>query len=187
LERSSTARRTWAKNILGGWQFGGVWILQTGLPFTVYTSAPFKPVFDASGNVVGNTGGDYNADGSNYDVPNTPSFGNHLSGKKKKDFLNGLFVASDFPAPTLGKEGDLGRNTYDQPGYNNLNFTFEKFFDIPFFFNEKMRIEARGETFNLWNRVNLHNVTSDMTNGLFGHATGQLPARSLQFHVRASF
>ena len=176
-----------AKNILGGWQFSGVWVLQTGLPFTVYTSAPFKPVFDASGNVVGNTGGDYNADGSNYDVPNTPSFGNHLSGKKKKDFLNGLFVASDFPTPTLGKEGELGRNTYDQPGYNNLNFTFAKFFDIPFFFSEKMRIEARGEVFNLWNRANLWTVSSDMTSGLFGHATNQLPARSLQFHVRASF
>jgi len=176
-----------AKAILGGWQFSGVWILQTGLPFTVYTSAPFAPVFDEGGNVVGNTGGDYNADGTNYDVPNTPSFGNHLSGKHKKDYLKGLFSASSFPTPDLGTEGDLGRNTYDQPGFNNLNFTFSKFFDLPFFFGEAMRIEARGEVFNLFNRVNLHNVTSDMTSGLFGHATSQLPPRSLQFHVRASF
>ncbi len=52
-----------------------------------------------SGNVVGNTGGDYNADGTNYDVPNAPAFGRHLTGKKKKDYLNGLFAASAFPSP----------------------------------------------------------------------------------------
>ncbi len=172
-----------AKNILGGWQFGGVWILQSGLPFTVYTSAPFHPVFDANGNVIGNTGGDYNADGTNYDVPNAPAFGRHLSGKKKKDYLNGLFNSSAFPAPALGVEGNLGRNTYDQPGFNNVDFTFEKFFTI----KERVKIEARGEVFDLFNRANLTGVTSDMSSGLFGHSTNQLPARSIQFHLRASF
>lgn len=87
------------RNILGGWQFGGTWILQSGLPFRVSTSAAFTPVFDSSGNVIGNTGGDYDADGFNYDVPNVPSFGNHFSGQKKKNYLNGLFQASAFPTP----------------------------------------------------------------------------------------
>jgi len=176
-----------ARNVLGGWQFGGVWILQTGLPFTVYTSAPFQPVFNSSGNVIGNTGGDYNADGVDYDVPNAPSFGNHLSGQHKKNFLNGLFAASAFPAPDLGQEGNLGRNTYNQPGYNNLNFTFEKFFSVPWFSGEKLRLEARGEVFNLFNRVNLTGVNSDLSSGLFGHSTNQLPPRSLQIHIRAIF
>jgi hypothetical protein len=175
------------RNVLGGWQFGGVWILQSGLPFTVYNTAAFHPVFDSSGNVVGNTGGDYNADGNNYDVPNAPTFGRHLSGQKKKNYLNGLFSASSFPAPPLGSEGNLGRNTYDQPGYDNVDFTCEKFFDTPCFFGEKMRIEAKGEIINLFNRVNLTGVTSDMSNGLFGHSTNQLPARSIQLHLRASF
>jgi len=177
----------WARNLLGGWQLGGVWILQSGLPFTVYTSAPFAPVFDGAGNVVGNTGGDYNADGNNYDVPNVPSFGSHLTGKKKKDYLNGLFTASQFPTPALGEEGGLGRNTYDQLGYNNLDFTFEKFFNTPWFFGEKLKLQAKAEVFNLFNRVNLTGVNSDMTSGLFGHSTNQLPARSLQLHIRASF
>lgn len=177
------------RNTLGGWSFSGVWVMQTGLPFTVYTGAPFKPVFDANGNVVGNTGGDYNADGNNYDIPNAPAFGRHLSGVNHKKFLTGVFSESAFPAPQLGQEGNLGRNTYDQPGYNNLNFTFEKFFDTPWFFGEKMRIEARGEVTNLFNRVNLHNVPSDLnaSAGAFGHATSQLPPRYLQFHLRASF
>jgi hypothetical protein len=175
------------RNVLGGWEFGGVWILQSGLPFSVYTSAAFNPVYNENGQVVGNTGGDYNADGSNYDVPNIPSFGSKLSGQHKKDYLNGLFAASAFPVPTLGTEGALGRNTYNQLGYNNLDFTFDKFFTSPFFFGEKLKMEAKGEVFNLFNRVNLTGVTSDLSSSLFGHSTNQLPARSLQLHIRASF
>jgi hypothetical protein len=172
---------------LGNWQLAGVWVLQTGLPFTVQTSASFHPVFDGSGNVVGNTGGDYNADGYNYDVPNVPSFGSHLGGQSKSNYLNGIFSASSFPTPALGHEGNLGRNTYDRPGYNNLDFTLGKSFTTPFFFGDRLKIEARGEFLNLFNRTNLNGVTSDMSSLLFGHSTSQLPARYLQFHVRASF
>ena len=106
----------WKRAVLGGWQFGGVWLMQTGLPFTVYTTASFNPVFNAAGQVVGNTGGDYNADGSDLDVPNVPTFGNHLPGQSRKAFLNGLFPVSAFPQPALGTEGNIGRNTYDGPG-----------------------------------------------------------------------
>jgi hypothetical protein len=94
-----------------------------------------------------------------------------------------LFKASDFPTPALGVEGNIGRNTYDQPGYNNVDFTFEKFFTI----RERVKIEAKGEVFDLFNRANLTGVNSDMSSGLFGHSTNQLPARSIQFHLRGSF
>ena len=173
--------------MLGDWQFGGVWLIQTGLPFTVYTSAPFSPVFNPAGQVVGNTGGDYNADGSDFDVPGVPAFGSHLPGQSRKAFLNGLFPASAFPTPAPGTEGNLGRNTYDGPGYNNVNFTFEKFFYTPWFFGEKMQIEAKGEVTNLFNRANLVGVNSDLSSSLFAHSVNQLPARYLQLHLRATF
>jgi hypothetical protein len=176
----------WVKDTLGGWLVSGVGIFQTGLPFTVYTSAPFIPVFDANGNVVGNSGGDYNADGSNYDVPNAPAFGPHLSGQPRNKFLTGLFPASAFPSPDLGVEGDLGRNTYDQPGYANVNLNVEKIIYVPWF-GEKATVELRGEMINAFNRVNLTNVNGNMTNGNFGRATGQLPPRQFQFHARFQF
>lgn len=175
------------RNIIGGWQFGGVWIMQTGLPFTVYTSASFVPVYNSAGQLVGNKGGDYNADGSNYDVPNTPAFGNHLNGRTKSEYLNGIFAASAFPVPALGVEGNLGRNTFDGPGYNNVDFTFEKYFTTPWFFGDRLKIELIGETYNLFNRSNLTSVSSDLSSASFGRATGQLPPRSLQLHLRASF
>jgi hypothetical protein len=177
----------WKRNVLGGWQFSGVWLLQSGLPFSVYTSAGFAPVFDSSGNVIGNTGGDYNADGANYDVPNAPSFGKHPSGQSMKNYLNGLFPASAFPAPALGMQGTLGRNTYDNQGYNNVNFTVSKSFSAPWFWGEKLKLEARGEVYNLFNRTNLISVNGDLSSGTFGKATNQLPARSLQMHLRATF
>jgi len=175
------------RSLLGGWQFGGVWIFQTGLPFTVYTSASFSPVYDSNGKLIGNNGGDYNGDGYNYDVPNAPSFGNHAHGTGKNAYLKGVFLTSDFPVPSLGSEGNLGRNTYDEPGYNNLDFTFERAFMVPWFFGEKMKIAGKGEVFNLFNRTNLTAVSSDLSSGSFGQATSQLPPRSLQLHIRASF
>jgi hypothetical protein len=177
----------WERATFGGWQFGGVWLLQSGFPFTVYTSAPFSPVYNAAGQVVGNSGGDYNADGSDFDIPNVPSFGRHVTGQSRKAFLNGIFPASAFPIPAVGTEGNIGRNTYDGPGYNNVNFTFEKFFHTPWLFSEKMQIEAKGEVTNLFNRANLVGVTSDLSSSLFAHSVNQLPARYLQLHLRASF
>ncbi len=189
------------KNILGGWQFGGKFIGQTGIPFTVYTGAPFIPTCSIgvasgsgcpSGTITGyaSNSGDYNADGTDYDVPNVPSFGRHLSGQSKSQFLKGIFTASSFPQPAFspnGNEGNLGRNTYDQPGYKDMDFTFEKYFNVPWFFSEKMKIEAKGEVFNLFNRSNLWQMDGGLTDSTFGTVTNQLPARYFQLHMRASF
>jgi hypothetical protein len=157
--------------------------MQSGLPFTVYTGAGFVPVKNAAGQVIGNTGGDYNADGYNYDLPNVPSSGSSLSNPGKQKYLNGLFPASAFSAPALGQEGTLGRNTYDNEGYINVNLTFGRLFAI----RERLKLEARGEIFNLFNRANLVGVDGNLADGNFGKATSQLPARRLQVHLRVTF
>jgi hypothetical protein len=189
-------------NTLGGWVFGGEWIIDTGLPAWVTTGQSFSPVCStgtptggkcpAGSTVIGNTGGNYNADGNSPGVPMTPSFGSHLSGLKKANFLTGVFPggASAFPAPTFastGTEGNLPRNSYDNLGYNNLNFTFGKAFSLPWFFSEKLKFEAKGELYNAFNRSNLIGLDTGLTDGTFGKATSQLPARRLQLQLRASF
>ena len=177
----------WKRDTIGGWRVGGDSILSSGLPFTVNTTAPFHAVYDSSGNVVGNTGGDYNADGNNYDVPNTPSFGRHLSGQPRSKFLTGLFPASAFPAPSLGTQGNLRRNTYDQQGYANVNLNAEKLWYAPWFNREKLNIEFRTEMVNAFNRPNMTNVDGDLVDGTFGKATGQAATRQIQFHARVQF
>jgi hypothetical protein len=174
-----------------------VTILQSGPPFSVICTASFKPVFDTATppNVIGNTGCDYNADGTNYDRPNTPSFGNSKSGLSRSDYLGGIFACggaalcgSIFPSPGL-QEGNLGRNTFHGPGFANTDFSVIKNLKIPWFIGgEGANLQFRTEFFNVFNRVNLTQVNSDIANlSNFGKSTGTYPARDIQFALRIAF
>ena len=163
---------TLANLITGGWELSPVLVLQTGQPFTVYTSASYPS-------------GDFNADGYNYDVPDEPSFGNTKS-SSRSDFLKGLFPVSAFPIPAMGTEGNLGRNTYDGPGYANVNMSAQRTFKLPFL-GEQGSLQFRGEIINLFNRVNLTNPVSDMSSGEFGLSTDQNLTRNIQVLGRIRF
>jgi Carboxypeptidase regulatory-like domain/TonB dependent receptor len=185
------------KTLLGGWQTSAIVVLQSGLPFTVYTSAAFNPVCSggvASVNgvcpagtvVVGNTGGDYNADGYNYDAPNRPAPGAVKTGNRS-DFITGFASASAFPLPAVGSEGNLGRNSYIGPGYANVNMQFAKAFTY-----ERYSLEFRADIFNIFNRVNLGGIpgttlVSDLSSSQFGQSTAQNIPRDVQFGLHFSF
>jgi hypothetical protein len=174
--------------VFGGWELTNVTILQSGQPFSVICTRPFKAVLNAAGNVIGNTGCDYNADGVNIDQPNTPSFGNSKTGLSRSDYINGVFTAADFPAPPLGQQGNLGRNTYHGPGFANTDFSVIKNVHIPWFLgSEGAKLQFRTEFFNVFNRVNLTQVTNDLANPQFGRSTSTYPARDIQFALRISF
>ncbi len=173
-------------SFLTAWELGGIAILQSGTPFSVYCDTPFSPVFNSAGAVTGNTGCDYNADGFNYDFPNAPSFGAYKTGLNRQQYLNGIFSASDFPVPALGQEGNLGKNTYFEPGYANVNFNIVK--HIPMrFLGEQGMLDFRTEFFNLFNRTNLSNVDANLADSQFGRATTALGGRNVQFGVRIAF
>jgi hypothetical protein len=70
---------------------------------------------------------------------------------------------------------------------SNYNAQIAGTFGKLFSFGERLKFEARGEVFNLFNRSNLIGVQGDLSQGTFGKATSQLPARSLQLHLRATF
>jgi hypothetical protein len=161
-----------AHAITSGWTASPVIILQSGLPFTVYTSGAYP-------------GGDYNADGFGFDAPDVPTFGNHISSDRSK-FITGLFPASDFPAPPPGTQGNLGRNTFEGPGLANVNFSLRRAFGIPFF-GERASLQVRGEILNLFNRVNLTNPVSDLNSSFFGRSTDQNLPRQIQVTAKFSF
>jgi len=177
-----------AKAALGGWRMSQIMILQSGVPFTVYTSAPFDPLRNESGTIIGYApgSGDFNADGYDYDTPNAPAFGNYKS-TNRSSFINGFAQASAFPVPALGQEGSLGRNTFSGPGLANINSEFTKAFKIPWFTREGASFEIRADIFNLFNRVNLTPPTSDLSSSLFGMSQGQNLPRSAQFGVHIEF
>jgi hypothetical protein len=172
-EIPSPFRHGLGAHILGGWQLAGIAIFQSGLPFSVVTTGAYPR-------------GDFNADGFNYDAPNTPSFGNHVS-VSRSAYISGLFPASAFPIPAPGQEGNLGRNTFSGPGLANVNLNVVKTARIPWFVREGATVQLRGEIFNLFNRVNLTNPVSDLSNSLFGKSTGQNLPRSVTFGIRVQY
>ena len=184
LPRPGT-RSALVNHTFGGWELSDVTILQSGTPFTVYCSSPFNPVRNAAGQIVGNSGCDYNADGFDYDVPNAPAFA--AQSYSRQQWLNGVFAASDFPTPALGQEGNLGRNTYTGPGFANSDVSLSRNFGMPWFAGERSNLQFRAEIFNAFNRVNLTSVISDTSSVLFGKATATYGARDIQLGLRFSF
>jgi hypothetical protein len=163
----------WVSKVTGGWNLAPIAIFQTGRPFTIVTTAPYPA-------------GDYNADGFNYDPPDTPSFGNYIAAERS-DFITGLFPASAFPRPQPGRQGTLGRNTFDGPGLANVNLGIVKATMLPWFTAERARLEVRGELFNLFNRVNLTQASGDLSSGLFGRSTSQNLPRAVQLGIRLQY
>jgi hypothetical protein len=156
--------------LLGGWQFAGTGIFQSGNPMTVFSSAPWPR-------------GDFNADGFNNDRPNAPAASVATSGWERSQFQSGIFQASDFPLPSPGTTGDLGRNRFRGPGYAQVDLSLSKRFGITDRFSSQLRIDA----FNAFNRVNLNNPVLDLVNNNFGRSTSALTPRALQLGLRVMF
>lgn len=175
------------KAVLGGWSLSSVIVLQTGKPFWVVNTSPWNPIKDSSGKVIGYQpgSGDYNADGNNYDLPNTPT--TDFTGTfNRQQYINGIFKVSDFPLPTPGTQGNLARDIYRNPGFINLDAAMVK--KIPLrFIGERGGLEFRFEFFNATNRVNLNSVTANLTNTNFGKSTSTLDPRVIQLGARLQF
>jgi hypothetical protein len=154
---------------LGGWQLSCLAIFQTGFPLNISNNS-----YPA---------GDYNADGTAGDRPNNPSSSIARGGYSRQEFLAGIFPASAFPIPIKGTNGNLGRNTFTGPGYQEIDMSLEKVFIV----KERFHIQFRIEAFNVLNRVNLNPPTTDLSSGTFGQSTSTLLPRQFQAGVRIEF
>jgi hypothetical protein len=170
--------------VSGGWEITSTTILQSGLPYTVYTSAPFEPIFDAQGNVIGMApdSGDYNADGNNYDFPNAPSSG-YKTPTSRQAYLGGVFSASAFGIPQMGTEGNELFNRFRGPGFAETDFALLKDQRI----TERVKLQFRCEAYNVFNRPNLTQVDGDLADSTFGRVTGQTNPRWIQFGLNIKF
>lgn len=171
-----------AKRIVNGWNFSGTTILQSGTPFTVFTDAPFNPLQDSSGKFIGYApgSGDFNADGANFDFPAVNSYS---MSNNRKDYLNGALNLANFANPSFGTEGSEKVNQFRNPGFAEVNTSLSK--DVAI--TEKWLFQLRLDAFNLFNRVNLGGVSSNMADGNFGKSTNQLEPRWLQLGARVEF
>lgn len=162
------------KHILGGWQLNAIVQLQSGAPFSVFTSAAYPR-------------GDFNADGTNNDRPHTPSFGNTKRDLSRSDYLRGIFSVSDFPLPPRGTLGNLGRNTFRGPGYASTDLSLFKNIRTPWVAGEGATLQVRAEFFNAFNRVNLGTPASNLVSTVFGRSTSASPGRDVQLALKFIF
>lgn len=80
--------------------------------------------------------------------------------------------------------GNAGRNSVRATGLNQLDLGVDKNFALP---REGMRIQFRGEFFNIFNHTNFAAATSDRSSGAFGTVRGTFPARQIQFALKLIF
>jgi hypothetical protein len=162
-----------AKVLTAGWSLSSIIVAQSGTPFWVING----------GNLL--SGGDYNADGTNYDIPNAPSFGCNVS-YGRSAYKQGLFAASDFSAPAPLTQGSEPRNCYRNPGMVNVDASVAKNTHLPWL-GEAGNLQLRFDFLNVFNHANLGPVDGNMADHTFGQVTSALPARQIQLIARISF
>jgi hypothetical protein len=120
------------KHVLSHWQATGIWLWQTGQPFSVFSGID---------NSLSGVGLDF-ADR----VPGvSPSLG---SGRPRGEVVNQYFNVAAFQQNAPGTFGNSGRNTLRGPGYNNLDFAVMKTIALN---QDKYGLTFRAEFFNITN------------------------------------
>ena len=93
------------------------------------------------------------------------------------------FNKAAFAQNPPGTFGTVGRNIMRGPGMAGVDFGLVKNFQL----RERVRLQFRGEFFNLFNRVNLGNPNTSRSSSLFGRITSAGDPRILQLGLRYSF
>ena len=184
-----TPRIEHMSQVLGGWAVSSIAIAQSGQPFSPinfssYCTPPAGTQWGPA-NPYPNNCGDYNADGFNLDYPSLGTA--KPGGFSRKAFLTGVFPAGSFITPTIGTEGNVGRNIFRGPGFVNIDATLMKNFTLPWFHDQHATLQFRGNFYNVINRVNLTSVDYNVTSGTFGKAQDTLQPRMIQLTSRFQF
>ena len=209
--------RSWIEKIAGGWTLSGILNAHTGFPWTpLYSNQEitngFDPVFNF-GNCNCVSSGDA---GSGSILPAaylggfTPNFRSNaaVTGGAGKAFFTppnvppGTLFTCLFPNPPastcptgqvsfggLPSVPGIARNSFTGPGYFGVDATLSKSFGIPKLpvLGENAKFEFRANFYNLFNKLNLTNLQTDILNAHFGEAQNALGARVIEMQARFSF
>src|SRR5262245_19762495 len=153
------------RHVFGGWQISGFTEAQSGQPFTITTGVDAagvlglaSPTFPARPNY--NPNGVITRDPVTGDLRtfSTPINGTGIVVTPLG--TNGLPLANSVPGG-----GNLGRNTFRGPSFQNWNFSVMK----KITFKEDWQLQLRSDFFNVWNHNNFANPVANMSSPAFGN------------------
>jgi hypothetical protein len=155
--------------LLGGWQVAPIVRAVSGPPVTV------------------TSGRDNSLTGENLDRANPSGTGAPYYNSTIGPTLQWLNPAA-FATNPVGTFGVLGRSVFRGPGTLNFDVAVTRSFSI----TEKLRLEARGEAFNVINHTNLAGPNANQSAGTFGRISGTVSGqvgdpRILQFTLKLRF
>ncbi|WP_263384846.1 carboxypeptidase regulatory-like domain-containing protein [Granulicella arctica] len=167
-------------HVLGGWETSGILAANSGLPFSVSTSAGglINGVVNADVAGLGIIGA--SPAGLRPDQISSPQNGTGL--KTRLKWFNTAAFAS--PSATLGQPGNAKRGTIIGPGFVRLDTGIFRNFRI----TERAAFQLRGEAFNTLNHTNFSSIAvAATTPSTFGQVTAARENRILQFGGKLSF
>ena len=86
--------------------------------------------------------------------------------------------------PTKATYGNLGRNPFRGPDRINADLAISKITDLA---AERVRMEIRGEFFNVTNHTQFSNPSTSITGSTFGQVSATANPRIIQLAVRLMF
>jgi hypothetical protein len=158
--------------VAGGWQLGVINTVHTGLPINVYYSP-------STAN--DNTGLTADYRGENFLRPNVS--GASIS-QSTNALVNNYFAGYVFTTPPASAPfGNLGRNAFRQPGFEQPDLSVNKSFRI----HEGISLQFRSEFFNVINKTNFGPPNNISTSSAFGQIRTTYPPRQIQFALKLIF
>jgi hypothetical protein len=152
-----------ADTLIGGWQLNGITTISLGVPFAV-TEASTTPNVDAV-----------------YVTANRTCDG--LLPRDQRTRLR-YFDTSCFAVSAPGTFGNAGRDLWHGPGINNWDLSAFKNFALG---SERLKLQFRAETFNLFNHTQFNNPTSSLPNATFGQILSAKAPRVTQLALRLTY
>ncbi len=131
---------------LGGWSIDPIWTAETGEPYSI---------FDSTNAIYGIPRAEFTTavpvNGSSNPTPiaGAPNTFNYLQLPAAINYVNPLYGVSDLPPFPAGM---TGRNTFRAPGVWFVDVGVYKTFSL----TEKLRLQLRGEAYNIFNHPNLY-------------------------------
>jgi hypothetical protein len=154
------------KAILGGWQTNGIMTAQTGNPLTI-RSGVNNSLNGISGDFADYRGGEWRL----------------ADGRPKREEIARWFDTTRFATNALGTVGTGRRGQLRSPGDWNVDFSLFKSFQPV----ERVRVEFRGEFFNVLNHANLNEPNATVTSPTFGVISTASAPRIVQLALKLIF